>query len=77
LRDYPNNGDGFGRMQMFYKRVRHSCSPTTFSELTISGSVGEMGDWLGANDLPLRYVSGQQCIREPRIETAQGVVAIG
>ena len=74
--DYPNNGDRSARMQMSYKRLRHTCSPTRFSELTISGSEGEMRDWLGPNDLPLRYVSGQRGIREARIETAQGEVVI-
>jgi hypothetical protein len=74
--DYPNNGDRSARMQMFYERVAHTCSPTQFSGLTISGSEVEMRDWLGPNDLPLRFVSGRQGIREARIATANGEVVI-
>jgi glyoxalase-like protein len=74
--DYPNNGDRFARLQMLYGRAGHTCSPTNFSELTISGSEREMQEWLGPNDLPLRYVSGRQGIREARIATANGEVVI-
>ena len=74
--DYPNNGDRFDRMRRLYKSVGHSCSPTGFSELTISGSESEIRDWLGAHDLPLRFVEGQQGVREARIATATGEVVI-
>jgi hypothetical protein len=74
--DYPNNGDRLGRLQALYDRVEHTCSPTGFSELTISGSESEVLDWLGPHDLPLRFVGGQQGIREARITTANGDVVI-
>jgi hypothetical protein len=74
--DYPNNGDRVGRWQAMYDRVGHSCAPTGFSELTISGSESELRDWLGPNDLPLRFVSGRQGIRAARIATAAGDVVI-
>ena len=74
--DYPNNGDRVGRWQAMYERVGHSCAPTTFSRLTISGSESEMRDWLGPNELPLRFVSGNQGICEARIATADGEVVI-
>jgi hypothetical protein len=75
--DYPNNGDRNGRLQAMYDRVGHRCSPIAFSELTISGSKEEMSDWLGPNDLPLRLVAGKEGIREARISTTDGPVAIG
>ena len=59
-----------------YERVEHSCRPTSLSQLTISGSESEMREWLGPNDLPLRFVSGNDGIREARIATAQGEVVI-
>ena len=74
--DYPNNGDRIGRWQAMLDRVGHTCSPTGFSELRISGSATEMLDWLGPHDLPLRFIAGQQGIREARIATAKGDVVI-
>jgi hypothetical protein len=74
--DYPNNGDRVGRWRAMYERVGHTCSPTGFSELTIGGSESEMLDWLGPHDLPLRFIGGQQGIREARIATAHGEVVI-
>jgi Glyoxalase-like domain len=74
--DYPNNGDRVSRLQAAYKRVGHTSSPTGFSELTISGSESELLDWLGPHDLPLRFIRGQQGIREARIGTAKGDVII-
>jgi hypothetical protein len=59
-----------------YDRVGHSCAPTVFSELTISGAESEMRDWLGPHHLPLRFVGGCQDIREARIATANGEVVI-
>jgi hypothetical protein len=74
--DYPNNGDRVGRWQALYDRVGHTCAPSGFSELTISGSETEMRDWLGPHHLPLRFVGGQQGIREARIDTNDGHVVI-
>jgi hypothetical protein len=74
--DYPNNGDRVGRWRAMYDRVGHSCAPTVFSELTISGSESEMRDWLGPHHLPLRFVDGRQGIREARIATADSEVVI-
>ena len=74
--DYPNNGDRNSRLQAVYDRVGHTCAPIGFSELAISGSEEEMRDWLGPHDLPLRFTSGQQGIREARIATAKGDVVI-
>jgi Glyoxalase-like domain len=74
--DYPNNGDRIERWQAMYYRVGHSCAPTGFSELTISGTESEMRDWLGPHDLPLRFVGGHRGIREARIATADGEVVI-
>jgi hypothetical protein len=74
--DYPNNGDRLGRWQAMYDRVGHSSGPAGFSELTISGSPSEMTDWLGRHDLPLRFVSGREGIREARIKTVRGEVVI-
>jgi hypothetical protein len=56
--------------------VQIDCSPSRFSELTISGSESEMKDWLGPNDLALRFVGGNEGIREAWITTATGEVAI-
>ena len=44
--DYPANGDRLGRWQAMYDRVGHTCAPTGFTELTISGSETEMAEWL-------------------------------
>jgi hypothetical protein len=74
--DYPNNGDRLGRWQAMYDRVGHSCKPSGFSELTISGSASEMRDWLGPHDLPLRFIDGRRGIREARIATANGEFVI-
>jgi hypothetical protein len=74
--DYPNNGDRFDRMQRLYDRVGHTSSPTHFSQLTIGGSEREMSDWLGAHDLPLRFVGGTRGICEARIATANGEAVI-
>jgi hypothetical protein len=74
--DYPNNGDRVGRLRELYERVGHTCAPERFSELTISGSEPELRDWLGPHDLPLRFVSGRDGIREARVATARGIVVI-
>jgi hypothetical protein len=74
--DYPNNGDRGSRLQAAYDRVRHTSAPTGFSELTISGSAGELGDWLGPHDLPIRLVPGDAGLVEARIATAAGDVVL-
>jgi hypothetical protein len=74
--DYPNNGDRAGRLQASYHRVDHRCAPQEFSELTISGSAIEMHEWLGPNELPLRFVAGEQGLIEASITTANGQVVI-
>jgi hypothetical protein len=74
--DYPNNGDRLDRWQAMYDRVSHACTPSAFSELTISGSASEMSDWLGRDDLPLRFVAGHDGIKEARIATTRGDVVI-
>ncbi len=74
--DYPNNGDRTGRLQAMYDRVGHRCSPVCFSELKVGGSKTEMVDWLGPNDLPLRFVGGKQGIRAARIATTDGFVVV-
>jgi hypothetical protein len=74
--DYPNNGDRLGRWQAMYDRVGHTCTPSCFTELTISGSATEMADWLGANDLPVRFIEGNHGLREVRFATALGEVVL-
>jgi hypothetical protein len=74
--DYPNNGDRIGRLRERYVGMRHTSSPTRFSQLTISGSQREMQEWLGPHQLPLRFVSGTRGLCEARIETAAGEVII-
>lgn len=74
--DYPNNGDRLGRWQAMYDRVGHTCAPTCFTELTISGSEIEMAEWLGPNDLPLRFIDGSRGLCEARFATACGEVAL-
>lgn len=74
--DYPNNGDRLGRWQAMYDRVGHTCAPTCFTELTISGSETEMADWLGTNDLPVRFIEGNGGLREARFATAAGEVVL-
>jgi hypothetical protein len=74
--DYPNNGDRVGRWRAMYERVGHSCAPSGFVELTISGSESEMRDWLGTHHLPLRFVGGRRGICEARIATADGELVI-
>ena len=74
--DYPNNGDRRGRLQAMYDRVGHTCSPRAFTEVTVAGSEGELRDWLGPNDLPLRVVGGEPGIRGARIATADADIVI-
>jgi hypothetical protein len=74
--DYPNNGDRLSRMHRLDERMGHTSSPTRFSQLTISGSESELREWLGPNDLPLRFVLGHEGICEARIETNAGDVVI-
>ena len=74
--DYPNNGNRLGRWQAMYDRVGHTSAPTGFTELTISGSETEMAEWLGGNDLPLRFVDGDRGLLEARIATALGEVVL-
>jgi Glyoxalase-like domain len=74
--DYPNNGDRLGRWQAMYDRVGHTCAPTCFTELTISGSEREMAEWLGPNDLPLRFVDGSRGLFQARFATALGEVTL-
>jgi hypothetical protein len=74
--DYPENGDRLERWQAMYDRVGHTCAPTCFTELTISGSGVEMADWLGANDLPLRFIDGNDGLLEARIATGLGEVML-
>jgi len=74
--DYPNNGDRAGRIEELYKRLEHSCTPTHFAQLTISGSESELRNWLGPHNLPLRFTNGNAGIREARIATANGEVVI-
>jgi hypothetical protein len=74
--DYPNNGDRLGRWQAMYDRVGHTCAPTRFTELTISGSETEMAEWLGPNDLPLRFIHGSRGLCHAKFATALGEVAL-
>jgi hypothetical protein len=74
--DYPNNGDRLGRLRKRYAGMRHTSSPTRFSQLTISGSQRELEEWLGPHQLPLRFVPGTSGLCEARIETAAGEVII-
>jgi hypothetical protein len=74
--DYPNNGDRLERLRKRYAAMKHTSSPTRFSQLTISGSQREMQEWLGPHDLPLRFVRGTRGLCEARIETAAGEVGI-
>jgi hypothetical protein len=74
--DYPNNGDRLGRWQASYDRVGHTSAPTGFTELTISGSETEMADWLGGNDLPLRFIDGHDGLVDVRMATALGEVVL-
>lgn len=74
--DYPNNGDRLGRWRAMYDRVEHRSTPSGFLELTISGSMHEMADWLGPSELPLRFVDGLDGIVEARIGTASGDVVL-
>ena len=74
--DYPNNGDRAGRFLAKYEQVGHTSAPTRFNGLTISGSETEHRDWLGPNDLPLRFTAGDLGVIEARIETAWGEVVI-
>jgi hypothetical protein len=74
--DYPNNGDRVGRWQAMYDRVGHTCAPDGFTELTVSGSKAELGDWLGPHTLPLRVTGGVPGLRAARIATANGEVVI-
>jgi hypothetical protein len=74
--DYPDNGDRSGRHRAMYVQARHSCAPTRFSELTISGSAAELRDWLGPHDLPLRFVGGTGGLCEARIATSRGEVTV-
>jgi hypothetical protein len=74
--DYPNNGDRLGRWQAMYERVGHTCAPTCFTELTIGGSETEMAEWLGPNDLPLRFNHGSRGLCGARFATAGGEVAL-
>jgi hypothetical protein len=74
--DYPNNGDRVGRWQAMYDRVGHTCLPGGFVELAPAGSERELLHWLGPNDLPVRFAGGRSGIREARIASARGLVAI-
>ena len=59
-----------------YDRVRHTCTPSCFTELTVSGSATEMADWLGVNDLPVRFIEGDRGLREARFATGLGEVVL-
>jgi hypothetical protein len=74
--DYPNNGNRVGRWEAMVRRVGHAAAPGDFSELTISGTQEEMDEWLGPNELPLRFVSGNEGIREARIGTGKHEIVI-
>ncbi len=74
--DYPNNGDRPGRFRELYERVGHESAPTSFSELTISGDPQEHLEWLGPNDLPLRFEPDQRGVVEARIATRGGQAII-
>jgi hypothetical protein len=74
--DYPNNGDRCGRWQAMYDRVGHTSSPEGFAEIVVGGSVTELGEWLGAHELPLRIVPGRPGIREARVATDRGGAVI-
>jgi hypothetical protein len=74
--DYPNNGDRAGRFREMYQRVGHESAPTSFSELVVSGSPEEHLEWLGPNDLPLRFEPGERGVVEVRIATRRGQAVI-
>jgi hypothetical protein len=74
--DYPNNGDRVGRWRAIYDRVGHESAPGDFAELTLGGSESELQEWLGAHQLPLRFVDGPDGIQQARIATARGDVVI-
>ena len=52
------------------------CAPGSFTEMTISGSEAEMEEWLGPNNLPLRFIDGSRGLCEARFATAGGEVAL-
>lgn len=74
--DWPNSEGRLERWAQKYQRVGHTSAPIGFSELTISGSEGEMRDWLGPHDLPLRFVDGSAGLVEARIATPTGDIVI-
>ena len=74
--DYPNNGDRKGRLRAMYERVGHAREVHHFSMLTIEGDEREMQDWLGPNDLPLRFHGGTTGLIEAQISTTTGPVLI-
>jgi len=74
--DYPNNGDRLARWQAMHDRVGHTCTPGSFTALTISGSPDELAGWLGPNELPLRFVPGNAGLIGVRIATAAGDVVL-
>jgi len=74
--DYPKNPGRDGRLAAAYARVGHTCSPGTFSALSIGASETEMNAWLGEHDLPLSFANGRAGIFEARISTAAGEITI-
>jgi hypothetical protein len=59
-----------------YQRVGHESAPTSFSELVVSGSPEEHLEWLGPNNLPLRFEPGERGVVEARIATRRGQAVI-
>ncbi|HEY6469918.1 MAG TPA: hypothetical protein VI434_09125 [Candidatus Dormibacteraeota bacterium] len=74
--DWPNSEGRLQRWAQKYQRVGHASAPIGFSELTISGSEGEMRDWLGPHELPMRFVDGSSGLVEARIATPTGDIQI-
>lgn len=74
--DYPNNGDRLGRWTAMYNRVGHTSSPGAFLQIVIGGHEGELDEWLGAHDLPLRFVDGRVGIHAAHIETGRGKAVV-
>jgi len=74
--DYPNNGNREERLLAAYGRVGHATPPFEFSGLYVEGDPEEMQEWLGPNELPLRFRPGSAGLYAVTIATADGEVRL-
>jgi hypothetical protein len=64
------------RHRVVYERAQHDRRAERFAWLEVGGDERELREWLGPNELPIRYVGGERGIRAAAIATGDGGIVL-